>query len=261
MPLIEKHPLGHPCWFELATPNLDAAKTFYHQLLGWSSSDSPMGPDEVYVMFHQNNLSMGGAYRITEPMEARGIRPHWMIFFATPDLESSCRNIVALDGTITVEPMQIGEHGRMAVATDPEGAVFSLWEPAANPGVAAYGDPFTVCWSELATRDANAASNFYRAVFAWDTRPSPNSPSTLYLEFSAAGLPVGGILQMTHAWGDIPPHWSVYFLVPNVDASVQLLQQLGGFLRHGPFEAPGVGRIAVVADPQGVHFYLITLNS
>jgi hypothetical protein len=63
---------------------------------------------------------------------------------------------------------------------------------------------------------------------------------------------------MGDAWDGIPPHWSVYFAVTEVDADVKRLEALGGQLHHGPFDT-SVGRMAVVADPEGAPFHLIAL--
>jgi hypothetical protein len=65
---------------------------------------------------------------------------------------------------------------------------------------------------------------------------------------------------MNEQWGKMPSHWAIYFLVADCDAAVAKATELGGASRMGPFDAPGVGRIAAMGDPQGAAFYLITLK-
>ena len=72
--------------------------------------------------------------------------------------------------------------------------------------------------------------------------------------------PVAGVLQMTAEWGDMPSHWSIYVLVPDVDACVARAAELGGKVCVPAFDAPGVGRIARIDDPTGAGAYVIQLN-
>jgi uncharacterized protein len=81
-----------------------------------------------------------------------------------------------------------------------------------------------------------------------------------YVEFAAGGQPCGGLMPMDEQWEGVPPHWAIYFLVSDCDLFASRAKDLGGTARYGPFDAPGVGRIAMMADPQGAGFSLITLQ-
>jgi hypothetical protein len=63
-------------------------------------------------------------------------------------------------------------------------------------------------------------------------------------------------MKMTPEWGDLPPHWINYFAVEDCDATVAKARELGGAVKHGPFDSPH-GRIAVVSDPYGAFFSVI----
>jgi predicted enzyme related to lactoylglutathione lyase len=115
-----------------------------------------------------------------------------------------------------------------------------------------------VCWSELATWDTGQARDFYIGMFGWKTQSSANMAS--YIEFISGGLARGGLLPMDDDWKGIPSHWAIYVLVEDCDAAAAKVRELGGTVRHGPFSAPGVGRIAMLADPQGAGFSVITLE-
>lgn len=110
------------------------------------------------------------------------------------------------------------------------------------------------CWYELITPDPAAAQAFYREVVGWTA--SPMGPEYAVLEAQGAG--VGGVMALNdemRAQG-VPPCWTGYILVEDVDASAKKLQTLGGGVRRAPADIPNVGRFAVVTDPQGVVFCL-----
>lgn len=107
-------------------------------------------------------------------------------------------------------------------------------------------------WHELATTDPGSARSFYTAVAPWAVRPSEMSDAYTLIE--AGGVPMGGIVAVdtTHAERRGNPHWTPYVYVYDLDASARQVVQLGGQVRAGPEEVPGVGCWALIADPQGV---------
>ena len=109
-------------------------------------------------------------------------------------------------------------------------------------------------WYELMTTDTAAAEAFYRAVVGWDVRPSgvPGMDYTLFMagESGAAGLMA--------APAGVRPGWIGYVAVDDVDASAERFAAAGGAIHKAPADIPEVGRIAVVADPQGTAIALIT---
>ena len=136
MAVVEKYSLGTPCWFELGTTDQTAAKQFYSQLLGWSSKDDPMGPDEFYTMFQLNGHDTGAAYTLPARLVAQGVGPHWNVYFAAPDVDLSAARVSGLGGVVVQPPFDVPDAGRMAICQDPGGASFSLWQARRNPGAA-----------------------------------------------------------------------------------------------------------------------------
>lgn len=250
---------GAPCWFELATTDQKGANSFYSQLFGWSVFDAPISDGMVYTMYQLRGRDVAAGYTMMPDMISAGVPTHWAVYFATLNADQTAQKVTELGGSLIQPPFDVMEHGRMAVCKDPEGSAFCLWQPKAHAGATAVGELNTVCWSELATRDINKARQFYVGLFGWETKTS-NAASTEYTEFIAGGMPRGGLLQMNEMWQGIPSHWGIYFRVDDTDATVARVKELGGSVKHGPFDAPGVGRIAVVADPQGTIFSVIQLN-
>lgn len=116
----------------------------------------------------------------------------------------------------------------------------------------------TICWRELATHDLESSTTFYKEMFGWELKPSTISPVP-YTELHIDGQAVGGMMAIDGSWGPEPPpsHWSTYVAVTNADETAAAIKANGGAVRHGPFDAPGVGRIVLAADPCGVMFAAI----
>jgi predicted enzyme related to lactoylglutathione lyase len=115
-------------------------------------------------------------------------------------------------------------------------------------------------WSELITTNARAAETFYDNVIGWTSEPSPDSPNP-YTHFKrAGGAGVAGVMERP-AGMDMPPFWSMYIAVPNLDEAVAKIRRLGGTELSGVIAVPTVGRMQMLKDPQGAAFYVIQLEA
>jgi predicted enzyme related to lactoylglutathione lyase len=107
-------------------------------------------------------------------------------------------------------------------------------------------------WTELMTNDPASALGFYGALFGWTSETLPTKQGDHHL-IKSAGQPIGRILQMppqTAAAG-MSSAWGCHVTVDSVDACAEKAVALGGQVLHPPTDIPGVGRFAVIADPQG----------
>jgi uncharacterized protein len=111
-------------------------------------------------------------------------------------------------------------------------------------------------WYELMTSDPAAAAQFYEAVIGWKIRAS-EMPGMDYRLCTGPDGDVGGIMPVPAA-APMSPAWFGYIGVDEIDASVASIAAAGGTIHMPVTEIPGVGRIAMVADPQGVLFYVMT---
>lgn len=257
MPEVASHATGSPCWFELATDDLDAAKAFYGGLLGWTVTDYPMPDGSPYTIFSSGGREVAAAYALTEADLAGGRPPpHWDVYFKVEDCDASAAWGAAHGGKVLMEPFEVADHLRMAVLADAEGAVFCLAQLRQHAGVGAIRQIGAVAWTELATRDLARAEAFYGGLLGWQTREHAGGPSPYRVGATADG-PVGGLMQMAAEWGDLPSHWAIYLQVADVDAAVAQAQALGGSVCVPALDAPGVGRLAMLTDPAGAAFYVI----
>jgi uncharacterized protein len=114
------------------------------------------------------------------------------------------------------------------------------------------------CWYELMTTDTEAAKAFYTKVVGWGTQPAPGM-DTPYTMWTNGEQPVGGLMLLPEEarTGGAPPNWMLYVAVADADATTAQAQALGGKAEFGPREIPGVGRFAVLSDPQGAVFAVL----
>lgn len=117
----------------------------------------------------------------------------------------------------------------------------------------------TVWWSELMTRDVAAARDYYAQVCGWEWATMPMSDGDYHVA-SRNGRMVAGMMDIAAMAGmtGIPPHWFTYLAVDDVDAAVAATRAAGGIVHREPWDVPGVGRIAIVADPSGASVGLMT---
>lgn len=112
-------------------------------------------------------------------------------------------------------------------------------------------------WYELITPDPDAAQAFYAPLLGWTVRGA-DMPDMDYRLAATAESNVAGIMKMpTDAGGEMPPAWLGYVGVDDVDAMAQSIKDGGGAVHIEPWDIPGVGRMAFVADAQGAHFYVM----
>jgi uncharacterized protein len=118
---------GAPCWLELATRDVAGSRKFYWGVFGWTWKD-PKGGGMPYTEIERNGQPMGGMY----PMgpEMAHVPPNWTLYFQVDDCGATSRRAKSLGGRLIVEPKDLPNVGRFAVVQDPQGAVFSLYQPA-----------------------------------------------------------------------------------------------------------------------------------
>jgi len=256
MPEMTKYDPGTPSWVDLGTPDPVDASRFYSGLFGWSIE---AGPPEAggYRMCLLDGKPVAGL----GPQMNPDMPPWWTTYITVADADETAAAIIADGGTILVEPMDVLDVGRMAVANDPAGATFSIWQPGTHAGAGIVNDANSLCWNELTTRDPQRSVEFYGAVFGWTANILTTQGVPNYTEFHLGSKAIAGMMPMEgDQWSpEIPNHWMVYFAVEDCDAAVARVEELGGQVLMQPIDVPP-GRFAVVKDPQGAVFSVIALH-
>ena len=117
--------------------------------------------------------------------------------------------------------------------------------------------PGAFSWTELQTTDPEAAKIFYAKLFGWSTRDRETSNGK-YTTCQAGEQSVAGITKIPPDAPPMQPAWGCYVTVKDVDETLALAASLGGRTVMSPTDVPGVGRMAVLQDPQGAVLSIIT---
>ncbi|MFF7442171.1 VOC family protein [Streptomyces sp. NPDC008122] len=245
-------PPGTPCWVSLMVHGIDATQEFYRTLFGWEFIPGPqqLGP---YVRALLDGREVAGIGQLPPD---RHLRIAWTPYLAADDADETAETIRCCGGTVAVGPLDAGEAGRLAICSDPTGAVFGVWQAEAHHGTAAAGPPGTPVWNELLTYETSATGKFYRMVFGYEVEPVVSAEHD-YATLRVAGEPVASLHGVGNALPrDRGPHWMTYFEVADTDEAARLVQELGGHVLRAPREGQA-GRLAVVADPEGAVFTLV----
>jgi predicted enzyme related to lactoylglutathione lyase len=243
---------GTPCWVSLMVHGMSATQDFYGALFGWEFKPGPqqLGP---YVRALIDGQEVAGIGQLPPD---RHLPVAWTPYLATDDADATAETIRHCGGTVGVGPLDAGEAGRLAMGSDPAGAVFGIWQAAGHLGTAVAGMPGTPVWNELVTWETASVGTFYQALFAYDAEAVVSADFD-YLTLHLDGRPVASL----HGVGQALPHdrgahWMTYFEVADVDEAARRVSELGGHVTRQPHEGAS-GRMAVVADPEGAVFTLV----
>ncbi|WP_149185084.1 VOC family protein [Streptomyces sp. TRM49041] len=253
---------GSPNWVDLGTPDLGGARSFYQGLFGWTFQDA--GPEAGgYGMFQREGRTVAGG--MTVPPERGGSA--WTLYFQSPDADAAATAVRAGGGSVTLEPMDVLDLGRMALFTDPTGAGFGVWQPGENKGLDVVGEANALSWTELYTSDPVADLSFYDLVFGMEAHTAaPAEPAGAYTLIQPPGT---GLASPSEAFGGVVPladdpaeaadgpSWTPYFEVDDLEAGVAEAERLGGKVRRGPSDLAGLGRCAKLTDPYGARFAVL----
>ena len=250
---VDKHPAGSFCWIELHTSDQEAGKKFYGSLFGWEAHDSPMGDMGYYTEFKLQGREAAAGCTLRPDESSQGIPPYWMIYITVDNADAAIAKAQQLGGKAFGGAFDVMDAGRMGVIQDPTGAVFCVWQAKKNNGIGIAQVHGTLCWADLSTPDTKRASDFYSGMFGWQAIADPKDPSG-YLHIKNGEHHIGGIPPAAQRQPGVPAHWMAYFQVDDVDATANKAKEMGAKLYLPPMSMEGVGRMSVMADPQGAVF-------
>jgi uncharacterized protein len=180
-----------------------------------------------------------------------------VLYIGVPRLEDGVAAIERAGGRSLSPLIDVPDVGRMRTMLDPQGAMFSIFEPASAPehpeAPPAVGD---ASWHELYTTDADAALKFYTETFGWKPTESMDMGTMGKYQMFGRSFPLGGMMNKPPEMAQAPPHWNIYFRVPDVNAGAERVKANGGQVLNGPMEVPGGSWIVNAMDPQGAAFSL-----
>lgn len=240
-------------WRELMTSDVKGALRFYGELAGWK--ERPV--DRVEGTYH---LLLAGERPVAGLMAlppAAPPKPLWQSFLSVPDVDEALRVAKAKGGHVAWGPMALEGVGRAATVVDPLGAAFSVLHADGGdaPGEAGLPGPGTFCWEQLHTSDFALSRDFYGALTGWKGTVMPGAPFEV-LGFGARPGEQAASLAPVPPGAD--PGWLTFLVVDALAGARARATRLGATVLAEEVPVPGVGRYAVIRDPQGAVLALFT---
>ena len=238
--------VGTFIWHENNSTDVEKAKSFYTELLGWQTEAWP--GEQEYTIIKVGDKGHGGI------AAAQGGAPsHWMGNVFVEDVDEVARRAEAAGGRVLFGPEDIPEVGRFALISDPQGGVVSAFAPKPQ-GEGELGEGVFV-WDELHTSDPAAAKSFYGEVLGWTARDEDMGGFAYTIFQNRAGTDVAGCSQLRE--GEPGTNWLVYIGTDDIDATTARAKELGATVHVEPMDIPNdIGRFSVLQDPAGAVFGL-----
>ena len=252
MPDPRPIPQGAPIWIDLFSSDTDGAVAFYGDLFAWTGESA--GADfGGYINLAKDGRRVAGCMHNDG---TSGAPDGWTVYLSTDDANRTIAAASACGSAVVVPAMAVADLGTMGVVADAGGAMVGLWQPGVHDGFEVADEAGSPNWFELHTRDYDATIAFYRDVFAWDVHTVSDSDEFRYSTYGEGEGQRAGIMDASAFLPDrVPAHWSIYFAVTDVDASIARAIELGGALVMAAEDTP-YGRLATLSDRTGAMFKL-----
>lgn len=236
--------VGRVVWHQLMTPDVERAKGFYTELLGWGIEVWKPGEAD-YPMIQVDGRTHGGF------IDSQGEATQWIAHVVVEDVDAAVARAAENGGGSAAPIMDMPEVGRFGLIRDAQGAVLSAYAPVGD-GEFASG---VFLWDELLTGAVDEAKRFYSSVFGWETSDMDMGEMGTYTIFKrAGGVDAGGLMKKPD---QMPASaWVPYLATDDVDATVARAGALGATVLMPGMDVPEVGRFAMLLDPTGGLFGL-----
>lgn len=242
-------------WYELLTPDPDAAQRFYADVVGWSVDDAGRDDMDYRLLAAPDGDPIAG---VMEKCLPGG--PVWLGYVGVEDVDAAVEAVRDRGGEVRVPAENLPGVGRISMVADAQGASLYVMRGTSDAPSRAFaqGDEATpghAVWNELTAADPEAAIDFYAGAFGWRQEGSmPMGGSSEYRFIHSGPTCLGAVMSRGPEGRD---GWLFYFLVADLGAATERLRARGGGVVQGPDEIPGGGFSLVAVDPQGARFGLV----
>lgn len=248
--ITQNQPEGTPISVDLGIPDLERAMQFYGALFGW---EFEVGPAE-YGHYTTALLDGRRVAALVPNLDPAATEFWWNVYLATDDVDATITRAQGAGGEVVGGPFDIPGQGRGALLRDPVGAQFGLWEGHGHVGCEVVNEPGSLLRNDLVTPDPGPARDFYAAVFGFTLDGNDDMPDADFTFLRRPdGHEIGGIFGNPAAPRSA---WSTVFEVADTDEAVRRANAAGGKAAE-PTDML-YGRLAMMTDPFGVEFSVIT---
>lgn len=243
-------PAGTPSWVDMSVDDFGKAQAFYTALFDWD-----LKPGAAEFGGYSTALLQGRAVAGVMPKQQPDQPTAWLTYIAADNADDTATRIRSAGGTVAFEPMDVMDLGRMAIAQDPAGGFFGVWQAGRHIGFGVANEPGAVVWNEVVSHDYDASVEFYTNVFGYTHRVLPDVEPRVG-GFQIDGRDVASIVELPS--GDTSSSgWTTYFSVSDADSAAAKVRSLGGQVLTEPV-TEFFGRFATVSDDQGATFRVIS---
>jgi len=252
---------GKIIWRDLITDTPAESRRFYEELFGWTFESVGnvlgLGNDDTHTLIRHNGQLIGGMVDANQFNRAIEIS-QWVVVMSVEDVDAATNVFRDGNGSILTPPTDMSDRGRLAVVTDPQGALLALLQTTDGDPADRQPDYGDFLWDELWTKDSEAATSFYRQVASYDNARSPvqGDSESSYRVLERDGRPRVGI--MTHPFETARPVWVSYIRVEDPAAITARVIALGGEIFVDAQARSIGGRTALIAGPSGAGIALQT---
>ena len=243
---------GRFVWHELVTSDVESARRFYGELVGWQVDTPARQADQPYAYLTKNGYKVGGIVLRPGPH----VPPHVLGFVSVLDVDGTIERAREHRAAVLVPPMQT-QFGRAAVVQDPQGASLGVCRAADGDGAEHHRPQYgSFCWDQLNTSDAENAASFYTKVFMWQREHVLGARDLS--AFTHGARPLAGLMQAPQGTF---AQWFAHLSVERLDRARAVVKQLGGVIMVETIDVPGKGQLSVVQDNVGTILSLFEAQS
>lgn len=243
----ETYHFGKFVWFDLLTEKVPEAKKFYGELFGWEF----MGEESekaAYTLIKFQGKPIGGIIYSNLKQEVN--ESQWLSYLSVPDVDRATEFLKSKGGTVYRQPWDLANRGRVAVVSDPQGALFILFKASSGDPADTSPEIGEWLWSELLTSDPEAAVSFYKELVDYQHEQMESARENIYYHvLSKDTQPRVGIVK--NPFEGVKSNWLPYVRVEDPGPLVSKVEKLGGKVIFAPDEKIRKGSVALIADPSG----------
>lgn len=239
--------VGKFVWYDLLTHRVAEVERFYGDLFGWQF-EAGYGESGDFTLITHHGVRIGGI-AFVDTLPGGVSRARWVPSLSVPDVDAAVKASQTAGGVVYFEAENLGQRGRFAVVADPQGAVLAYVRSTD-------GDPDDVeapdggwLWTELWTRDLEAATSFYSFLVGFEVDTVDLSVVKDYTVLRRDGLARAGVRRLP--WEEVLPNWLPYVRVEDPKAIADRVETLGGRVLIAPADSVRAGSAALIADPSG----------
>jgi len=239
-------PQGAFAWFELRTPNAQKSAAFYAEVVGWKTETMSIGP--------MTTTLFSNGHKTVAHMDACEGASSFVSYVAVDDVDAAAKRVSAAGGKLHGAPVDIPTVGRMLEVEDPDGAHFFLYK-AEGDGEGQPKAPGGFHWNELWARNEKKAIAFLTSVLGYSVKESP-MPDFMYHVLLRGETELAGVMPAFDK--SAPSSWVPYIHVTDTVAAQARALKLGARPLGEVMTVPNVGTMAVMVDPLGACFAVMT---